>query len=130
MKKGQKVEIVFADESCAIIGACFEVYNEMGCGSVEPVYQECLGIEFELRNLHFLPLAELLLKYKTRTLEQKYKPDFICFGKIVLEIKAVSALCDEHRAQVHNYLKATGYRLGLLVNFGQYPKLHYERIVR
>ena len=124
------MEIVFRDESYAIIGACFEVCNEMGCGFVKPVYQECLSIEFELRNLLYLPQAELLLKYKTRTLEQKYKPDFICFGKIVLEIKAVSTLCDEHRAQVHNYLKATGYRLGLLVNFGEYPKLQYERILR
>ena len=124
------MEIVYKQEAFAIIGACFEVYNEMGCGFVEPVYQECLGIEFELRNIPFLDQAELLLRYKERTLKQKYKPDFICFGKIVLEIKAVSALCDEHRAQVHNYLKATGYRLGLLVNFGQYPKLQYERIVR
>ena len=65
-----------------------------------------------------------------RALRQKYIPDFILFGKIVLEIKAVSALDDEHRAQVHNYLKATGYRLGLLVNFGHYPKLEWERIVR
>ena len=70
------------------------------------------------------------LSYKGRTLEQTYKPDFICFGKIILEIKAVSKLADEHRAQVHNYLKATGHKLGLLVSFGHYPKLEYERILR
>ena len=63
-------------------------------------------------------------------MKQKYKPDFLCFDKIVLEIKAVSELRDEHRAQVHNYLKATGFRLGLLVNFARHPKLEYERIVR
>jgi hypothetical protein len=73
---------------------------------------------------------ELDLKYKGRRLKHKYKPDFICFDKIILEIKAVKALTDEHRAQVHNYLKATGYQLGLLVNFGHYLKVEWERIVR
>lgn len=63
-------------------------------------------------------------------MKQKYIPDFICYGKIVVELKAVSALCDEHRAQTHHYLKATGMKLGLLVNFGHYPKVEYERIVR
>jgi GxxExxY protein len=124
------MEIVLAEEAYAIMGACFEVYNEMGCGFVEPVYQECLQIELPLRGIPFRPQNELLLHYKDNTLEQRYKPDFICFDKVILEIKAVSALLDEHRAQVHNYLKATGYRLGLLVNFGQYPKVMYERIVR
>ena len=124
------MEIIYKEESYAIIGACFEVYNEMGCGFVEPVYQECLEMELDLRVIPFRPQAELELSYKGRRLEQKYKPDFICFGKIILEIKAVSQLADEHRAQVHNYLKATGYKLGLLVNFGHYPKLEYERIVR
>jgi len=124
------MEIVYKDEAYAIIGTCFEVYNEMGCGFVEPVYQECLQIELELQHIRFRAQAELDLHYKTRLLEQKYKPDFICFEKIVLEIKAASDLCDDHRAQLHNYLKATGFRLGLLVNFGQFPKLQYERIVR
>jgi GxxExxY protein len=68
--------------------------------------------------------------YKKQQLKQKYVPDFLCYGKIVLEIKAVEQLIDKHRAQVHNYLKATGYKLGLLVNFGGYPKVEYERIVR
>jgi GxxExxY protein len=72
----------------------------------------------------------LALMYKGRRLKSKYSPDFICYDKIVVELKAVSALIDEHRAQVHNYLRATGMRLGLLVNFGHYPKLEYERIVR
>ena len=72
----------------------------------------------------------LKLTYKGRTLKQVYKPDFVCFEKIILEIKAVSKLTDEHRAQVHNYLRATGFRLGLLVNFGHSPKVEWERIVR
>lgn len=76
------------------------------------------------------PRGEIELTYKGRQLRQTYRPDFVCFGKTIVEIKAVSALADEHRAQVHNYLKATGYRLGLLVNFSHHPQLEYERIVR
>jgi GxxExxY protein len=70
----------------------------------------------------------LALSYKGRPLRQSYTPDFICFGKVIVEIKAVAALADEHRAQVHNYLRATGHRLGILVNFGHFPKVEYERI--
>jgi GxxExxY protein len=70
------------------------------------------------------------LNYKGRPLKQRYIPDFICFDKIILEIKAVSELSDLHRAQIQNYLKATGYKLGLLVNFGHYPRMEYERIVK
>lgn len=124
------MEIVFKEESYRIIGACFEVYKEMGCGFLEPVYQECLELEFASQDIPYQPQAELRLCYKGRPLKQKYVPDFICLGKIVVEIKAVKELCDEHRAQVHNYLKATGLKLGLLVNFGHYPKVQYERIVR
>ncbi len=122
--------IIYREESYTIIGACFEVYKEKGCGFLEPVYQECLELEFGLQQIAFRAQGPLALAYKGITLKQRYVPDFICFEKIILEIKAVSELTDEHRAQVHNYLKATGYRLGLLVNFGHYPKLEYERIVR
>ncbi len=111
------------------MGACFEVYKEMGCGFLEAVYQECLELELAAQGIPFRPQAELALRYKGQLLKQKYVPDFILFDKIVLEIKAVSQLADEHRAQVHNYLKATGYRLGLLVSFGHYPKVEWERIV-
>ncbi len=123
-------DIMYKEESYAIIGACFEVYNDKGCGFLEEVYQECLGIEFGLRGLPFVPKAELSLSYKGQPLRKKYEPDFVCFGKIIVEIKAVSGLADEHRAQVHNYLKATGCRLGILVNFGEHAKLQHERIVR
>jgi GxxExxY protein len=124
------MELIYKDEAYAIVGACFEVYNELGCGFLEAVYQECLEMELTLRGVPFRPQAELGLVYKGRSLKQVYQPDFICYEKILLEIKAASDLDDSHRAQVHNYLKATGYRLGLLVNFGHYPKLQYERIVR
>ena len=122
-------DIVYKEESYKIMGACFEVYKVMGCGFVEPVYQECLELELALQSLPFKPQMELILNYKGQRLNSKYIPDFILFEKIVLEIKAVKELVDQHRAQVHNYLKATGYRLGLLVNFGHYPKVQYERIV-
>ena len=123
-------ELLLKDECYQIMGACFEVYKEKGCGFVEPVYQECLEIEFELQDLPAVAQQQLALDYKGRRLKQIYIPDFICFDQIILEIKAVTQLCDEHRSQVHNYLKATGYRLGLLVNFGHYPKVEWERIVR
>ncbi len=105
------------------------MYNEMGCGFLEPVYQECLEIELGLQGIPFVAQDELLLQYRQRTLKQTYRPDFICFGKIIVEIKAVSKLIDEHRAQVINYLNATGFELGLLVNFGAHPKLEWERLV-
>ena len=122
--------LLYEDESYAILGSCFEVYKEKGSGFLEAVYQECLAVEFGLRGLPFEAQPALALTYKGQALEQMYRPDFLCFGRIILELKAVSALTDEHRAQAHNYLRASGLRLGLLVNFGHYPKLEHERIVR
>ncbi len=124
------MELVYREESYRIIGACFEVYKEMGCGFLEAVYQECLGLEFTAQALPYKAQYELGLSYKGQPLKQKYIPDFICFDKIVVEIKAVTELTALHRAQLQNYLKATGYKLGLLINFGHYPKLEYERIVK
>lgn len=123
-------EVIFKNESYKIIGACFEVYNEKGCGFLEPVYQECLELEFPAQNIPIVAQQHLELNYKGQILKSVYIPDFVCYGKIILEIKALPDLTDQHRAQVHNYLKATGYKLGLLVNFGQHAKLQYERIVR
>ncbi len=122
-------EMIYENESYKIMGACFEVYKEMGCGFLEPVYQECLQLELASQGIPFRPQIELALHYKCKLLDQKYKPDFICFDKIIVEIKAVKELTSEHRAQVHNYLHATGYKLGLLVNFSHYPKVESERIV-
>ena len=99
-----------------------------GCGFVEPVYQECLAIELEFQKIPFKPQDPLDIFYRGRKLEHVYKPDFICFGKIIVEIKATQTLAKEHRAQIMNYLKATSFELGLLVNFGHYPQLEYERI--
>ena len=122
-------EILFKDECYKIQGAVFEVYREKGCGFHEVVYQECLEIEMELRNIPFISQQELKLSYKGKELKQTYKPDLICFGEIIVELKALSATTSEHEAQVLNYLKATGKRLGLLVNFGAYPKATVKRFV-
>jgi len=124
------MELIYKQESYVVVGACFEVYNEKGCGFLEPVYHECLAIEFEHQRIPAISKPSLTLSYRGRTLVQTYNPDFICFEKIVLELKTASKLADEHRAQLLNYLNATGFELGLLVNFGQYPGLEYERIAK
>jgi GxxExxY protein len=122
-------DVIYRDESYQIVGACFEVYNQMGSGFLEAVYQECLAMEFSTRGIGFTEKPRLKLNYKEHPLKQIYEPDFLCMGKIILEIKATKTLLDDHRAQVINYLKATGLQLGLLVNFGHHPKLEYERFV-
>jgi len=121
-------ELLYKDESYRIIGACFEVYNTKGFGFTEPIYQECLQHEFSLQQIPFVPQPAIPMRYKGITLVQHFIPDFVCFGKIILEIKSVSALSDAHRAQTLNYLHATNFELGILVNFGQFPKLAYERL--
>lgn len=123
------MKLIHEEETYRIRGACFEVYKEKGCGFLEAVFQECLEMEFQIQGIPFVAQPELALGYKGRPLRQKYKPDFICYGKVLVELKAVSKLTDEHRAQVINYLHATGLRVGLLVNFGHYPKVEDERIV-
>ena len=122
-------DYLYKAESYKIIGACFEVYKEKGPGFLEPVYQECLAIEFEESSILFTEQQRLKLNYKGRELKQGYQPDYLCFEKIIVEIKAVKKLNDDHRAQIINYLKATGIKLGLIVNFGHYPQLEYERFI-
>ena len=121
--------IIYKEEAFKIQGACFEVHNELGCGFLESVYQEALSIEFEMAGIPFLSQPELELKYKNRTLDSKFKPDFLCYDKIVIELKAVAELHSKHTAQLLNYLKATKNKLGILVNFGDYPRLKIKRIV-
>ena len=121
--------LIYENETFAIRGAVFDVYNEMGCGFLEAVYQECLEREFKLRNIPFVAQSTLQLKYKGEQFSQTFKPDLICFDSIIVELKAISAISGEHQAQVLNYLKATGMKLGLLVNFGCYPKATVDRLV-
>jgi GxxExxY protein len=111
-------------------GAVFEVYREMGCGFLEAVYQECLEKELTKQGVPFTAQPALRLSYKGTALRQTYIPDFVCYQSIIVELKALASTSGEHKAQVLNYLKATGMRLGLLVNFGSHPKATIERIVR
>ena len=110
--------LLFADETYRIRAAVFEVHKTIGAGFLEAVYQECLALEFSSAAIPFAALRPVPLHYKSMRLAQSYTPDFICFDKIVLELKAVRELAPEHRAQTLNYLKATGLRVGLLINFG------------
>jgi len=122
-------QLLFEVETFAIRGAVFEVYREMGSGFLEPVYQECLEKELVSRGIPFIAQPELTLSYKGEPLKQTYRPDFICYEQIVVELKAVKAIAPEHKAQVLNYLKATNLRLGLLVNFGSHHKAQIERLI-
>ncbi|MBI4911715.1 MAG: GxxExxY protein [Acidobacteria bacterium] len=122
-------KLMFKEECFAIQGAVFEVYKEMGSGFLEAVYQECLERELAVRGVPFERQPLLALTFKGLHLSQTYRPDLVCFGTILLELKAAKALSPEHRAQVLHYLKATGLRLGLLVNFGSHPRAQIERII-
>ena len=122
-------QILYKDECYAIQGAIFEVNKELGCGFLEAVYQECLEYELALREIPFESQKVLSLRYKDHDLEQTYKADLVCYDSVLVELKAVREVTGEHRAQVINYLKASGLKLGLLVNFCHYPKATVERIV-
>ncbi|NDY74120.1 GxxExxY protein [Desulfobacter hydrogenophilus] len=119
--------LIFEEETYVIRGAVFEVYKEMGCGFLEAVYQECLEKELSKRGIPFVSQQEIQLMYKGEALHQTYKPDLICYKKILLELKAVKDIASAHKAQVINYLKATNLKLGLLINFGRHPKVQIER---
>jgi GxxExxY protein len=123
------VGLLYERETYLIRGACFEVYREKGCGFLEPVYQECMEIELRLPGVPFVAKKALGLEYKCCPLKSTYEPDFVCFERIILELKAVTELTDEHRAEVQNYLKATGLEVGILANFGHFPGVQIERIV-
>jgi len=122
-------QLLYYDEAYAIRGAAFEVYTEMGSGFLEAVYQECLAREFATRGIPFIAQKPLLLSYKGGPLEQTYVPDFVCHEKIIVELKAAREIASEHKAQLFNYLKVSKLRLGLIINFGHYPKVQIERIV-
>ena len=121
--------IIYKEESYKVVGAAFKVYNALGHGFLEAVYQEALEIEFQRQGIPYEREKELKIQYEGVELKQTYKADFACFGKIIVELKAVNALDDAHQSQVYNYLHATGYKLGLLLNFGNSDELEKERIV-
>jgi len=120
--------IIQKEECFKIIGACFEVHNELGCGFLEAVYQEALAWELEERKIPFEQEKILDIYYKGKLLKKKYVADFVCYSNIIIELKALGSLTSDHDAQVLNYLKATGIKLGILVNFGE-TSLKYKRLV-
>lgn len=121
--------IYYKQESYSIIGAALEVYNNLRHGFLEPVYQEALERELSARSIPYEREKELTIYYKDKPLKQTYKADFVCYGEIIVELKAVSELNDAHRSQLYNYLHATGCTLGILINFGNSERLESERKV-
>ena len=120
--------MIYKEESYAVTGAAIEVHKQLGCGFLEKVYQEALAVEFDRRGIPYEREKRIEVRYKGVVLQQEYVADFVCYDKIIVELKAVNDLEGVHYAQVINYLKATGYELGLLYNFGE-QSLHYERLL-
>ena len=118
----------FKEKTYSIIGAAMEVHNQLGHGFLEEIYQEALEVELTERGINFDREVPLTINYKKKPLQKKYFADFICFGEIIIELKALSDLCSDHESQVLNYLKTTNTKLGLLVNFGK-SRLQYKRII-
>ena len=123
------MELYYKQESYNIIGAALHVYNVLGPGFVEAVYQEALEIEFQKLGIPYEREKEIDLYYDGQMMKIKFRPDFVCYDNIIIEIKALLQLDDMNRAQVLNYLKATHYKLGWLINFGHQDGLERQRIV-
>lgn len=121
-------ELIFKEEVYAIVGAAMEVHREKGCGFAEPVYQECLEIELADRQIPAAAQKEMEIFYKGRKLKKTYLADFVAYGKVIVELKALDKLTSREEAQVINYLKASGLEVGVLINFGT-PSLEWKRIV-
>jgi GxxExxY protein len=120
--------MILKDESYAVMGACFEVYNQLGPGFLEPVYHRCLEIELTSRSIPFVSKPKVPILYKGESIGCLYEADFICYQQIILELKAVAQLATQHEAQLMHYLKATQLPLGILLNFCCPTELQYKRI--
>lgn len=120
--------MILKDESYAVMGACFEVYNQLGSGFLEPVYHRCLEIELTSRGIPFVSKPKVPILYKGESIGCLYEADFICYQQIILELKAVAQLATQHEAQLMHYLKATQLPLGILLNFCCPTELQYKRI--
>jgi len=121
-------ELLYKSDVYKIIGAAMEVHKELGPGFLEAIYQEAMSLEFKLQKIDFEREKPLKIYYKGTLLDKKYISDFICYDKIIVELKALSELNSEHESQLINYLKATKLRVGLLINFGS-KSLEYKRLV-
>jgi GxxExxY protein len=123
------MELIFKEEVYAIVGAAIEVHRIFGPGFLEPIYQEAMEIESTERRLPYVTQPVLQIRYKEYVLKKEYMPDFIFYDQIIVEIKALDRLSGREEAQILNYLKATGYKVGVLINFGSHPKLEWKRFV-
>ena len=123
------MELIFRDEVYAIVGAAIEVHNALGAGFLEPVYQEAMQIELLERRVPYTAQQSLRISYKGRQLLAGYKADLICFSAVLVEIKALNILSGKEESQILNYLKATGLRVGLLLNFGNTVELEWKRFI-
>jgi GxxExxY protein len=126
---GSANRLIFEDETYAVIGAAMDVYYRLGSGFLEPVYQEALELELTLRGIPFTAQTRLPIKYKDFILKKRYRADFVCFEKIIVEIKSQTALIGVDWAQLLNYMKASSYRVGLLFNFGSEQTLEKKRLI-
>jgi GxxExxY protein len=122
-------DLILADEVYAIVGAAMDVHNELGSGFAEAVYQEAMEIELAARGIPFERQKVIRIKYKGRTLQKEYIADLVCYGKIIVEIKAQRELKSREESQCINYLKATNLPVGVLINFGDPGRLDWQRIV-
>ena len=123
------MELIYENETYQIIGAAMGTHRELGCGFLEAVYKEALEIEFKVRNIPYQKEVKLDIYYKEQLLNKYYMADFICFDKVIVEVKALSELTPEHESQLINYLTATRLKTGLLLNFGK-KNLEYKRMVK
>ena len=123
------MELILKDEVYAIVGAAIEVHRVLGSGFLEPVYQEAMEIESTVRQLPFTAQPVLKIRYKEHTLNKEYIPDFIFYEQVIVEIKALDRLSGKEESQILNYLKTSGYKVGILINFGSHPKLEWKRFV-
>ena len=122
-------DLLYKDEVYAIVGAAMDVYNDLGPGFLENVYQEAMEIEVDARKIPSKPIQEIHIRYKGRPLKKFYIADLVCYDRIVVEIKAIDKLTLREDCQLLNYLKATGMKVGVLFNFGRYPSLEWKRLV-
>ena len=122
-------DLIYKDEVFKIVGAAMAVYNELGFGFLEAVCQEALEVELAARDIPFVSQQELRISYRGQPLQRYYVADIVAYGKIIVELKAISQLTPCEQAQLLNYLKATGFAVGLLVNFGNPDILEYKRMV-
>ena len=125
-----RADLLLKDEVYAIVGAAIDVHRELGSGFLEAVYQEAMELELTSRAIPFEPQKELCIYYKGRCLDKKYFADIVCYGTVLVELKAMNQIGSKEEAQMLNYLKATGLRVGIIINFGDEGRLDWKRLVR